>query len=473
MKKIKEPEYNSKDHFVKTIKYNAKILLVDDNVTDLNLMSQLLKNAGYKNIFIADNLNVAKKYFENEKPYIAVVDYRLDPMPEGVHIELFHSINPSIPLLIVTAYGSLKIAIECMKTGAHDFLSKPFNPESFQKKIDDLLLFRYMQEQTIEHRRKRKEEIIIGISDKIIELYNILDDYSLIDLPVLICGENGTGKELVAKTLHDLSDRKAHPMITVNCAAIPEHLLESELFGCVKGAYTDANMNRKGYVGQAGYGTLFLDEISELSFSMQAKILELIEHKLYRQVGNDQLLRCNSRILAATNLNITEEIKKGRFKSGLYHRLSILDIYLPPLRDRNDDIPLLVRHFINKHGKQFNKSVIGFTDEAIKLLIQYNWPGNIRELENVVLKCLVLTDKEWIEKDILISEFDFFDLENSQNSFKESKNRVLNDFEQNYLISLLEYSNGNVSKAGRISGIPHKTLWRKLTNNKINPEQFR
>ena len=464
---------NLKDNLKELDIYDTKILLLDDSISDLNIISEILKRAGFKKLMLASNLEEAKHLFKEGKPYIALLDYWLDPLPEGVHIDDFRSMDPSIPLVIVTAYGSLQVAISCIKLGAYDFLNKPIVPDVLVKKVENAIKWRYLQEETLKLRRRRKEMMIIGTSDSVKELYNVIDNLSLGDLPVIITGDSGTGKELVATTIHELSERKSYPLIAINCAAIPEELMESELFGHIKGAYTDAADDNEGYIKKVGRGTLFFDEVTELSLPMQAKLLELIESRKYRMVGSDEVKLSHARIMAATNKDILKEVEAGRFRSDLYYRINVLKVHLPPLKQRVEDVPLLCNHFIKIHRVRLKKEVMGFTSDALRFLLSHHWPGNIRELENLVQRCIVLTNTKWIEQGLLVSELGLKPAKKELKGYKETKKEVLKNFDVNYLNNLLKNTKGNVSEASRSSGIPSKSLWRKIKQYGIEPDKFR
>lgn len=326
-------------------------------------------------------------------------------------------------------------------------------------------------------RRPRKSDVIIGRSPWVKSLFERINMVAPTDVSVAITGESGTGKELVARTLHALSTRYTRPFVVVNCAAIPENLLEDELFGHVRGAFTDASSDRQGLFAAADQGTLFLDEIGEMSLSLQSKLLRVLQSREFRRVGDDKDTLVDFRLVTATNRNLRDLVAQGRFREDLYYRIHVFPMHMLPLRERIEDVPLLAQHFLQKHRKAFGKTIEGFSKAALEKLMAYDYPGNIRELENRIHHALVLANGEVLEaEDLDISPrtatpaFDDIDLEVR---FKELKRRVVEGFERSYTEKLLEHHQGNLAAAARHAGIDRKNLWALAKKYEVSVDAIR
>jgi two-component system response regulator PilR (NtrC family) len=329
-------------------------------------------------------------------------------MPGKTGLDLLRAasqIAPETVVIMITAFASADSAIEAMKEGAYDYVTKPFKVDEIrlvvEKALEKKLLSRDNRRLRTELRSQAKSRAIIGNSDAIQHVFDLVTQVAETRTHVLISGESGTGKELVARAIHEQSERQAHPFVAVNCGAIPENLLESELFGHVKGAFTGALQNKEGLFETAEAGTLFLDEVGELPFSLQVKLLRAIQEKVVRRVGATSDRRVDVRILSATNRSLDDEVAAGRFREDLYYRLNVIQISLPPLRERRDDIPLLLRHFIDKYNRELSRSVDTIDEAAMAKLMAYHYPGNVRELENVVERALALSRDSTITVDAL------------------------------------------------------------------------
>ena len=315
---------------------------------------------------------------------------------------------------------------------------------------------------------------ILGRSKVVQELHEKIDKISLCDVNVLISGESGTGKELVARAIHYLSCRAGKPFIPVNCGAIPESLLENELFGHMKGAFTDASLQQIGLVKEAEGGTLFLDEISVISSFIQAKLLRFLEDKEYKPLGDPRLRKADIRIIAATNKTLHGLVREGIFRDDLFYRLNIVSLHIPPLRERREDIPILVEHFMNKYSREFNKPIKEISKDAMRKFIYYSWPGNIRELENMIQQIIVMTSTPVINtKSIQLPISELSSKEPTLEYFKVAKKKVINSFEKSYLIQLLREYKGNVVSAAKKAGKSRTALWNLLKKYNISPKQFR
>jgi len=448
----------------------VKVLVVDDDETILKLIKMRLELEGYR-VSAASSAEAALELARAELFDVALLDYRLaDKNGIALMSDLFQ-LNPEMPVIILTAYGTIKGAVEAMKKGAYGYITKPFD-------YDELLLqIRNCSEKSglsKEVRRLRSLvgerygfENIVGKSEPISKLLEQVAQAAQVDSFVYISGESGTGKELVAKSLHLASSRKSGPFVAVNCAAIPETLLESELFGYEKGAFTGATQPRKGLLAQADGGTFFLDEISEMPLTMQAKLLRVLSELVFYPLGSNRMVKVNTRIVAASNKNLEEEVKQGRFREDLFYRIHVIHLKVPPLRERKDDIPLLAKHFLRKFAERTAKDIVGFSHGAFQKLLSYHWPGNVRELENCVESAVAMTDKAVIAEDLVLQGK--ASDPGGPISFKDAKT----EFERQYLIHLMEITEGNVSQAAKLAGKYRADLYELLKKHDLDPEGFR
>jgi two-component system response regulator GlrR len=448
----------------------GKILVVDDDRNILQVIKMRLGSGGYQ-VTTTGNAQEALGLAQQEHFDLLVLDLKLD---EGDGISLMediHQIKPGIPVIILTAYGTIKSAVNAMKKGAYGYLTKPFEGHELLLQIDNCLEKKRLSMEVKSLRQLVKKKYgfdnIIGKSEKMRKVFEQVTLAAATDSNVYIEGKSGTGKELIAKTLHVASNRKDGPFIALNCAAIPENLMESELFGYEKGAFTGANKNKKGLFAEASGGTFFLDEISEMSLSMQAKILRALEEKEFYPVGSRQTLKVDARIIAASNKNLEQEVERGRFREDLFYRIHVIPIKLPPLQDRKEDIPILSRHFLQKFSKEMGKDIDGFSIDAMQKLISYPWPGNIRELENTI-ECAVAMAKQNIITQDVILQSQGIDPE-GLTSFKDAKE----NFEKNYLIQLLELTRGNVSKAAKLAGKYRADVYELIKKYNLKMSDFR
>jgi two-component system response regulator GlrR len=450
--------------------FKGKILVVDDDPNILHVIKMRLVSGGY-NVTISDNAEEALSLAQ-QKPFdLMVLDLKLNE-EDGISLmEDIHQINPNIPILILTAYGSIKSAVNAMKKGAYGYLTKPFEGQELLLQIDNCLEKKRLSREVKSLRQLVKKKYgfdnIIGKSEKMQKVFEQVTLAAATDSNVYIEGKSGTGKELIAKTLHVASNRKDGPFIAVNCAAIPDTLMESELFGYEKGAFTGANKDKKGLFAEASGGTFFLDEISEMSLSMQAKILRALEEKEFYPVGSRQTVKVDARIIAASNKNLEKEVEKGRFREDLFYRIHVIPIKLPPLQERKEDIPILSRHFLQKFSKEMGKDINGFSINAMQKLISYPWPGNIRELENTIECAVAMTRRDIITQDFILQSQE----SNPEGliSFKDAKE----NFEKNYLIQLFELTRGNVSKAAKLAGKYRADVYELVKKYNLKLTDFR
>jgi two-component system response regulator AtoC len=382
-------------------------------------------------------------------------------------------------VIMMSAYGTIDTAIEAMKMGAYDYISKPFKPDEIiltLKKAEERERLR--RENELLRKEVQKEysfKNIVSKNEKMLNIFEVIKKVAPYKSTILITGESGTGKELVARALHYSSNRSQRPFIPVNCGAIPENLLESELFGHVKGAFTDAIRTKKGLFEEADGGTLFLDEIGELPSQLQVKLLRVLQDGEIRRVGDSKSIQIDVRIIAATAKDLTKEVNENRFREDLFYRLNVLPIHIPPLRERKEDIPLLVPHFINKYSESMNKNVVGITSKALDVLMNYKWYGNVRELENTIERAIVLTDRENIEFENLPIEIQNFQDQIQLTPLAEEEYSIKKGsifLEMNLIKKALKKTKGNHTHAARLLEISHRALLYKIKEYGIVEEDL-
>lgn len=455
------------------------VLIVDDEVGARESLRMILKN-DYE-VFLARDAEEAFTKIKEHSPDVILLDIIL-PDLDGIKVlERIKKNDPDTIVIMITATKTVKTAVEAMKLGAYDYVTKPFDIDELRLIISRSLSTKAL-EQEVKYRREEMEksfnfENIIGKSKGMREIFKIVKQIADSKSTVLIMGESGTGKELISRAIHYNSNRKNFPFVTINCAAIPETLIESELFGHEKGAFTNAIERKLGRVEVAHQGTLFLDEIGELSLMTQAKILRFLEEKEFNRVGGSKTIKVDVRLITATNRDLSQLIKKGSFREDLYYRINVVPIVIPPLKDRKEDIPLLIEHFINKFNLENNKNVKGISKEALDLMMQYDWPGNVRELENLIERVIALTSNEYIQADEIP-----FSLKNIPkiNGLKESilDGRVSftqaeEEFEKEIILDALKRTNYVQSHAAQILGISRRILKYKMDKLGINHTRFK
>lgn len=454
------------------------ILVADDEENVRVLLKEVLSDDGYR-VLLAKNGEEAVDIIKKENADCVLLDVRM-PVMDGMETFLkIKEIDSNLPVIFITAYGSSDVAINAMKQGAYDYLTKPFNIDEIKIKVNKAIELREITERHSKEKQKFSftgEELMVGESPKIQEVYKEIGRIADTDATVLIRGESGTGKELVAKAIHTNSNRKDKPYVVVNCAAIPESLLESELFGHEKGSFTDAVSRRIGKIEEAQNGTIFLDEIGDMSLSLQSKLLRVLQEKTFSRVGSNDTIQSEARIIAATNRDLENLVKTNAFREDLYYRLNVVTIFVPPLRDRKDDIPLLTSYFIAKYSKKYNKQVSGITPEVMDIFIEYDWPGNVRELENAIARSIIVANAPRIVKENLPSTIlKKFLVESSKESEKEEfvpLPQLIERIERDAIIKALEKTGGNRSKAAKILGISRKSLFNKIRQYNIPLEDL-
>lgn len=439
--------------------HKENILVVDDDIHILELLSRQLKGLDY-HVYKAISVKEALYILKDSVIDLLITDIQ---MPEVDGLQLLKYANehyPLMPKLVVTGYPSVDGALEVIKSGAIDYLTKPFTKEELKQSVEKALYSK--EEQPLSIKKQSTPDIsdnrfegMVGSSDAFQKILNIIDRVRDNRATVLITGESGTGKELVARAIHYSGKFSKGPFIAVNCGAIPENLLEAELFGYVKGAFTGANENRSGFFQAAEGGTLFLDEIGAAGLAVQTKLLRALQEKEITRVGSRKLEKVEIRIVAATNVDLLEEIKNKNFREDLYYRLTVVEINVPPLRDRKSDIPLLVEKFLRKYGVEYKDRLPRISPEALGILERYHWPGNIRELENIIQRVVIMSDGPIGIEDI--PEFLKYRID-----FPQKGLVPLREMEKEYIKKVLLHTKGNKTKAAEILQIDRKTLRDKL-----------
>ncbi len=441
-----------------------KILVVDDEEIIRDSLSYVLEKEGYE-VQKAENGKVAyDKMVENHFDLV-ITDIEMPVMKGTELLEKIKTLNVQTSVIIITAFGSLDTAIAALRNGASDYILKPveFDELLFKAKklfeVRDLLLENRVLREEIH--RKYDFENIIGKSASIKKVYEMIEAVAETDTTILISGNSGTGKELVARALHYKSHRKNKPFVAVNCGAISENLIESELFGHKKGAFTGAISDKDGYMKAANGGTLFLDEISEMPPQLQVKLLRAIQEKEYTPVGTTVSLSVNARFIATTNRNLEDEVKAGRFREDLFYRVNVIEIHLPSLKEREEDIPLLADHFLNKYRKELNKNIRGIDNEAMRALLNHEWKGEVRELENIMERAVIFCKGDLISlQDLPIS---FRPKEDDMEfSFSGSLEDSVRKFERDFILRALESNDNNKEKTADAMKVGLSTLYRKL-----------
>ena len=444
------------------------ILIIDDEPLMRISISDALKVEGY-NVMSAETGGEGLKSIKNNSYDVVITDLRL-PEVDGVQIlKSCKQISPRTKVLMITAYGSVDTAVEAMKIGAYDYITKPFSMDEFILTVKRLIALRDLEDENIYLKEKIEERYefsgIIGKSDKMKDIFEKIEIIAPTDTTVLITGESGTGKELVANAIHYNSPRKNEAFIKVSCAALPETLLEAELFGHERGAFTGALKQKKGRFELAHKGTLFLDEIGEINQTVQVKLLRVLQGREFERLGGTSTINVDVRIIGATQRDLKKEVQKGSFREDLYYRLNVVPVHLPALRDRKEDILLLMEHFLNMYSKHMNKPMRGISIEAREFILKYDYPGNIRELENAVKRALTLSRDKEIQPWDLPEDMCTICREGSKMgerlSYSEPLPTAMSLFEKQYISKVLEETKDNKTLASKLLGISRKTLWEK------------
>jgi len=440
-----------------------KILIADDEKNMIWALKRAFKNEEYKIITASDGEEAIEKV-KSIAPDLVLLDLKMPKLNGLEALKEIRIINPKISIIMMTAHGTMESAVEAMKNGAIDYISKPFDIEELKLQIRKALDIEAMRERIeflTEELESKTGKVIIGESSKIKDVLDIVNRIAKSNATALITGESGTGKELIANAIHYNSDRKDKPYIKINCGAIPENLLESELFGHEKGAFTGAINKRQGKFERANYGTIFLDEVGELSLPMQVKLLRVLQEKEIERVGGTEVIKIDVRVIAATNRDLKKMVEEGSFREDLYYRLNVIPIELPSLKERKEDIPLLVKYFIDKYCKQMGRSIVKIDEDALDMLVDYEWKGNVRELENVIERMVILCQNDTIYKKDLPKEILFTDMNSIEFILPESGIN-LEEVEKSFIRQALSLTEENQTKAAKLLGITRHTLLYRM-----------
>ena len=454
-----------------------KIMLIDNEEGLCRMMEAVLRDNGYEVKAYTRSFEGVEDFEANQWDLV-ISDIKMPGMDGLEVLERIRAKDANVPVIMITAYATVETSIQALRKGAYDMLTKPFEPEELLYRIKNAL----KQTQLLEENQVLKKELsgkfqfdnIIGTSSALKTLLEKVEKIARRDTSVLITGESGTGKELIARAIHYNSPRKDSRFMAINCGALPESILEGELFGSKKGAFTGATENRKGLLEAADGGTLFLDEVGNLPLNVQKTLLRFLQEHEFMRIGDTKPIKVNVRILSATNADLLADVKRGTFREDLYYRLNVINLHLPPLRDRAEDIPLLAAHFIKEQNQKFGTTVKGFSPEALHALCTFPWPGNIRQLENVIEASLAVETEETISLSVL-SQFIEVDVDAAEGAAMEDKGDYSSNlaaFEIAYLQGLLKRCDGNVEEAARQAGMNMATIYRKLKKYNLKKEDF-
>lgn len=457
-----------------------RILVVDDEPSMREFLEIMLSQDGYQ-VNAAATGEEGVKIYKLTEPDLVLTDVRMPGMSGLDLIREIHNVDSSVPIIAITAYASADDALRAVREGAYDYLSKPFQVEDLRLIIRNALEARRLRRENLDLRRSVEESYrfgdIIGKSPEMLDIFNLISRVAPSKASVLILGESGTGKELVAKAVHEWSPRAGKPFVTINCTAIPENLLESEMFGHVKGSFTGAVANKPGLVEAANSGTLFLDEIGELPLSIQAKLLRFLQEREFRRVGANEDRKVDVRVIAATNKKLEREIETGNFREDLYYRLNVIRIRLPPLKEREEDIPILINHFLKKFAAEQGKEIHKVSSLAMRVLCKYDYPGNVRELENIIERCVTLEQSDQLTAENLPPRLAESTGDSSGPADTEippngiDLNRTMETMEKKLILRALEITGGNRSRAARLLGISFRSLRYRLVKLGMDHEE--
>ena len=454
-----------------------KILIIDDEKSILDLLSVVFKKEGYR-VRATLSAKKALELLNKEEFGLILTDIKLPEMSGFEILKRVRESKPDIAVVMITAYGNVKQAVEALKAGAFDYVVKPFDVDELKIIVAKALEKKRLQEENILLRKELKEkhsfETVIGKSKKIKQIYSMIEKIAGTDSTILVTGESGTGKELAARAIHSLSPRQENRFVSINCGALPENLLESELFGHVEGAFTGAVADKLGMFEVAQRGTLFLDEVGEMAPWTQVKLLRTLQDKKIRRVGGTEEAVIDVRIIAATNQDLKKKISEGKFREDLFYRLNVISFEMPPLRERKEDVPLFVNHFLKKYSMEIGKSMKRIAPDVMKLFESYPWPGNIRELENVIERTVAIEDRETITLDSLPDEL-LTARKREETDLLFQKNFCLTSFldeaAQSYIKQARLLSGGNLKKTASLLGISYRNLRYLIDKYKLKTDQ--
>lgn len=461
--------------------FKPSVLIVDDEKAARYGMKKILLKDNYM-VYEAKDGAEALQMIKTLHPSLVLLDINMPQLDGMKTLEMINAIHNPPLVVIVTAYGSEKIAVEAMKKGAYDYIAKPYEIDELRIIAKNACERLVLQEENARLRLEigRLEGMgeLIGQSEAMKEVFDKIEKVGTTDVTVLIQGESGSGKELVAREIHRRSKRRNEPLIIMNCAAVPETLIESELFGHEKGAFTGAAERRSGKFELANKGTIFLDEIGDMSISTQSKLLRVLQEQKFERLGGIETLTVDVRIISATHRDLEEEIEENRFREDLYYRIKVVSIKLPPLRHRKEDIPLLANRFLNHFSEKHQKRIVSLTPEAMKYLVSYDWPGNVRQLKNALESAVVLSDREILTPTDLPDEIkqpgnSTLPLKNIDYnlSFRDAKKMLIEYFERDFIQKKLEECNGNISRAAEALDMHRQNLQQKIRELRITKER--
>lgn len=446
----------------------AKILLVDDESNIVKTLSAILQDEGHI-VYSSENGKNALDFVSKNEVDLIFLDVWLPDIDGTEVLERINRAHPDIAVIMISGHASIDIAVKSTRMGAFDFLEKPLSMQRVITSLNNALDRAMLRKENIRLRKEATlEDEMIGESKNIKEVKKIIETAAGTNARVFITGENGTGKELVAKAIHKNSKRASKPMVKVNCAAIPDELIESELFGHEKGSFTGAVNRRLGKFEIANGGTIFLDEICDMSASAQAKVLRVLQEQQFERVGGNEPVTVDVRVIAATNIDVKKAIKEGKFREDLYFRLNVIPINVPCLVERKDDIILLANYFLNIFCKEHGVGEKEITNNGMKFLMKYNWPGNVRELKNIIERLCIMVQKDEIDKDDIEKHIESYDYEDVISRDTSTLKRAREDFEKEYILRALKKNDGNVTLTAKELGIERTNLHRKVKQYNIN-----
>jgi two-component system response regulator PilR (NtrC family) len=459
----------------------TRIIVVDDEESMRDFLEIMLEKEGY-GVETFPSAEDALKYFKDNRCDLAIVDLKMPGMGGMEFLKAVKGLSPDVIAIVVTAYASVDTAVEAMKSGAYDYFTKPFNVDDIKIHVKRALEWRTLERENTLLKKDLKTRYglnnLLGTDPKMLEIYELIMSVAGTKTNVLITGESGTGKELVARAIHYEGDRKDKPFVTINCGAIPENLLESELFGHQKGAFTGAVANKVGLVELADGGTFFLDEVTELPFNLQVKLLRFIQERNFRRVGGTAGISVDIRLIAASNKDVEKEVGEGRFRKDLFYRLNVIRINVPTLRERKSDMPMLVKHFLEKYSEEHGKKIKGISEEAINLLVEYDYSGNVRELENAIERAVTIETKDFISPDSLpppIRDYVKMPLLSPASLSTDpaeaikippegiNLERTVEDFEKAIITEALKKAGGVKKKAAELLGLSFRSMRYRLS----------
>jgi DNA-binding NtrC family response regulator len=460
----------------------ARLLIVDDEIDMLRLLERSIGTELGWEIATVQSGEEALELIEKSPFDLALVDIRMPGMDGIELLERIKAFDPWLTVVMMTAFGVIEVAVESIKKGAYDFITKPFEQDDLIRLLEKALERSLLLRENLNLRQRIKKEetfqSLVGITPSMQRVYDTIQMISKTDVTVLITGESGTGKNLAAKAIHDLSPRSTKPFVRVNCPTIPENILESELFGYKKGAFTHATQDKQGLFQEARGGTIFFDEIGDIAPSLQTKLLQALEDKEIKPLGQNKTVRVDVRIVASTNCDLKTKIEAKEFREDLFYRLNVVNIQMPALRERREDITLLVGYFLDKYCAEFNVRKKRISPDLMPLLLDYPWQGNVRELANTIERGVIMAPREWIQVDDIgwnrspfrskLDSDQMFEL-----PYREAKQQVMEQFNVKYINHMLQQNGGNVTRAAQQCGLERQSLQQIIKKCRIDPNDFR